>query len=154
MSQLSPCRSCNGTSIRVLSVFGADDLNLLKPWARRFDSVQVRWMGRSHEENQAIQDALEREYLECGCRSGRVALVLILLILGLVFLFGGTSVRRWSPESWVIFVSVAVIVPMLAKLISLVSARLRLAELIRTLQTAATSDEGRLFLARGHRRNC
>jgi hypothetical protein len=134
VNQQSPCRSCRKRSVRVLTVFGAADLDLLKPWARRFDSIRVNWVGHTEEQNEAIRTVVERDYLECGCSTARITLFATAITLIAIALFQRATISTWSGDTWVIFISTIVLVPMTAKLIGVVRARIRLAEFITELQ--------------------
>ena len=84
MAESTRCQACSRSRrTRVLVVQRAADLTPLKRWARRFDAVQVMHLVTGATDNAELQDALERDYLECGCGAGRIAGAITLAALWL-----------------------------------------------------------------------
>jgi hypothetical protein len=140
MARKSPCRSCGKRGVRVATVFTAADLDLLKPWARRFDAIRVRRPDHSDAENRSLEAELERDYLACGCRAGRIALAATCVGVVLFAVASGEPVTTWSAERWVLSASFIGLPTLAAKLAGVVRARLRLRARIRCLQGAQASS--------------
>jgi hypothetical protein len=118
----------------VVTVFTAADLDLLKPWARRFDAIRVNRPGHSEVEDRSLEAELERDYLACGCRAGRIVLALTCVGVVLFAVAAREPLPAWSAERWVICASFIAIPTLAAKLAGVVRARLRLRARIRSLQ--------------------
>ena len=110
------------------------DLDRLKPWARRFDAVEVL-LGDPHADA-ALAAALERDYLECGCRPARHALVVTAMVALPLAAWLGRPLAAQPAEWWIAVAAAVTIVPLAVMLAVVVRARRRLAARIRALQGA------------------
>jgi hypothetical protein len=107
------------------------DLRGLRPWARRYDAIQIGFMGG--EEGRRIEAALERDYTACGCAAGRVAFAgaLLLLFLAAVALHDSVAIH---PAEWALGGILGLsLVTAAATLASMVQARWRVNRTVNRL---------------------
>jgi hypothetical protein len=89
-------------------------------------AVSVIRPDHSHAENLELQAVIERDYLECGCRQGQIAAVILLLIMAL---FGFTirpPLQDQPIENLIMAVALAIIGALLVTLSVILRARFRL----------------------------
>lgn len=133
MTSAHRCTGCGGPRPSVpLVIRERDELVLLTRWFVRRNALCIALQGSSVDENRALQQELERDYLECGCRAGSYGLLIgVVISIASVAMFreGGTS----SALLLLPLTGGAIGLSLAAKGAAILRARLRLARRVQEL---------------------
>jgi hypothetical protein len=124
---------------RTLVISRPQDASKLLGLARRYDSIHVRIPVLSAVENLWLARDLQDSYVQCGCRTARWTAIATVAALVLLFAVSDVSPPNWSAEAIVAAVSVVTLLPLLAMLIRIGAARLRVTRMVKDLHALSAA---------------
>jgi hypothetical protein len=136
------CATCGRPRERAaLVVRSCDDLKRLRGLRQRYEAIRFALPGLTENANRILEDEVQRNYLECGCKAGGYAMGFC-VVLGCVLFIRAwyrTGGVPWDFLPW--WFGLVLVGSLAAKAAAILRARWRLARRMRQLVEASSDHQ-------------